>query len=168
MVGSRSLRVVVVVAALIMASSAGVWAQSQARPRPIGLMGVIPGDSLFCVRITRLDNTLGAVNEYLEGVAPESFDAQKAVYSKLGGLLGDEQLRGVNKNGGFALFALSVPGEEKTQPSQHPRRKREEARLRYAGVGVPERQAERPAHQPDGGREARADQSGIAKGQRER
>jgi hypothetical protein len=115
MVGSRSLRVVVVVAALIMASSAGVWAQSQARPRPIGLMGVIPGDSLFCVRITRLDNTLGAVNEYLEGVAPESFDAQKAVYSKLGGLLGDEQLRGVNKNGGFALFALSVPGEGANQ-----------------------------------------------------
>ncbi|MEK7995998.1 MAG: hypothetical protein AAB403_19535, partial [Planctomycetota bacterium] len=76
-----------------------------------GLLGSIPAKSLFCVRINKLVGTLGTVNEFLKGIAPESFDAQAAVISKLGKALGDEKLSGVNRSGNFAIFAVNVPSQ---------------------------------------------------------
>jgi len=111
MVKSRSFKLAVIVAVVVLSTGGGVWAQRSARQGAVGLMGSIPSESLFCVRINKIDDSLGAVNAYLEGIAPESFDAQAMVYSKLGGLLGDEKLRGVNRDGNFAFFAVTVPGE---------------------------------------------------------
>jgi len=88
-----------------------VWAAESAKPGAAGLLGSIPAKSLFCVRINNLDGTLKAVNEYLKGVAPESFDAQAAFISKLGKALGDEKLSGVNRSGNFAIFAVNVPSQ---------------------------------------------------------
>ncbi|MBN2314808.1 MAG: hypothetical protein JXM79_12830 [Sedimentisphaerales bacterium] len=102
---------IAVVALVVLSAAGGVWAQRQTKQRADGLMGSIPAESLFCVRINKIDDSLGAVNAYLKGIAPESFDAKAMVFSKLGGLLGDENLRGVNRNGNFALFAVIVPGE---------------------------------------------------------
>jgi len=109
MVKSRNFRFTVIVpmyiGIVLMLAAGSVWAERTARRGAAGMLGAIPAESLLCVRINRLDNSLGAVNEFLGGIAPESFDA-KALISKLGSLLGDEQLRGVNKNGNFALFAV--------------------------------------------------------------
>lgn len=111
MVKSRNFRQAVVVAVVVLLAAGGVWAQRSAKPGAAGLMGSIPGESLFCVRINKVDDSLGAVNEFLKGVAPEPFDAKSMVFSKLGELLGDERLRGINRKGNFALFAVNVPGD---------------------------------------------------------
>jgi hypothetical protein len=67
------------------------------------------------VRINNFDATLDATNQFLKDVAPESFDAKATIYSKLGGLLGDNELKGVNKKGNIAIFAVNVPGESEAQ-----------------------------------------------------
>ena len=54
-------------------------------------------------------------NEFLKDIAPASFDAKKAVFSKLGSMLGDNDLKGVNKSGNIAIFAVNVPGETTAQ-----------------------------------------------------
>ena len=115
MVKSRSLKLAVIVTVVVMLAAGGVWAQRTRKPGAAGLMGSIPSESLLCVRINKLDESLGAVNAYLGGIAPESFDAKAMVFSKLGKLLGDAKLRGVNRNGNAALFAVIVPGESAGQ-----------------------------------------------------
>jgi len=111
MVKSKSFKLAVIVPAVVMLTAGGVWAQRAKKQGAVGLMGSIPAESLLCVRINKLDESLGAVNAYLVGIAPEPFDAKAMVFSRLGKLLGDENLRGVNRKGNAALFAVIVPGE---------------------------------------------------------
>ncbi|MHC4566631.1 MAG: hypothetical protein ACYTE3_12835, partial [Planctomycetota bacterium] len=91
----------------------GVWANEAAKPRrgaSSGVLSAIPAQSLLCVRINKFDATLDSVNEFLKDVAP--VDAKAALLSKLTGMLGgDDQLRGVNKKGNIAIFALTVQGD---------------------------------------------------------
>jgi len=102
----------IVVATVAMLAAGGVWASEAKKKRqPTGMMWAIPAKSLFCVRINKFDGTLDAANEFLKDVAPESFDAKAALLSKLGDLLGDDRLRGVNKKGNIAIFGLNVEGE---------------------------------------------------------
>ncbi len=116
MVKSKSFRLAAVIAVVVLPAAGGVWAQRSAKLGAVGLMGSIPAESLFCVQINKIDDSLGAVNAYLKGIAPESFDAKAMVFSKLGSLLGDEKLRGVNRNGNFALFAVTIPGDSQKDP----------------------------------------------------
>ena len=112
MFNSRSLRNVIVVATVAILAAGGVWAGEAAKKRQaVGMMGAVPAKSLFCIRINKFDGTLDAANEFLKDVAPESLDAKAALLSKLGSLLGDNELRGVNKKGNIAIFGLNVPGE---------------------------------------------------------
>ncbi len=112
MFSSKSLRNAVVAALAVLLLAGGTWAVRSAKPGAAGIFGSIPAKSMFCVRVNNLDGTLTAVNEYLKGVAPESFDAEAAVVGKLGKMLGDEKLRGVNRKQNCAIFAVSVPGEQ--------------------------------------------------------
>ncbi len=112
MFSSRSLRNTTVAAVAVLLLAGGAWAARSAKPGAAGLLGSVPAKSMFCVRINSLDGTLAAVNEYLKGVAPESFDAETAVVSRLGKMLGDERLRGVNRKQNLAIFAVNVPGEQ--------------------------------------------------------
>jgi len=89
MVNSRRLRNAVTAGLAILLLCAG----SSTRRASDGLLRIVPGKSLFCVRINKFEKTIGAVNEYLKDVAPPSFDAETEVFSKLGGLLGDEDRR---------------------------------------------------------------------------
>jgi hypothetical protein len=112
MFSSKGLRNVVLVATVAILAAGGVWASEAKKKRQTtGLLGAIPAKSLFCIRINKFDATLDAANEFLKDVAPESLDAKAALLSKLGGLLGDDKLRGVNKKGNIAIFGLNVPGE---------------------------------------------------------
>lgn len=112
MFNSRSLRNAIVVATVAILAAGGVWAGEAAKNRQTAsMMWAIPAKSLFCVRINKFDGTLDAANEFLKDVAPESFDAKAALLSKLGDLLGDDKLRGVNKKGNIAIFGLIVEGE---------------------------------------------------------
>jgi len=117
MISSKSFRKVILTVTMAMLAAGGVWASESTKKRQAGgMLGAIPETSLFCVRINRFDATLDAVNEFLKGVAPESFDAKAALCSKFGSVLGDNELKGVNKKGNIAIFALDVPSETSPGP----------------------------------------------------
>ncbi|OHB62682.1 MAG: hypothetical protein A2168_09145 [Planctomycetes bacterium RBG_13_50_24] len=107
----KSLRNVITVAIVAILAAGGVWAAESAERQTAGMIGAIPAESLFCVHINNFDGTLDDANEFLKGVAPESLDAKAALLSKLGSLLGDNELKGVDKKGNIAIFGLNVPGE---------------------------------------------------------
>ena len=111
MFNSKSLRNAILMATAAILVAGGVWASESAERQTAGMIGAIPAESLFCVSINNFDGTLDAANEFLKDVAPESLDAKTAILSKLGSLLGDNELRGVNKKGNIAIFGLNVPGE---------------------------------------------------------
>lgn len=127
MFNSKSLRNAAIAAIAVMMLAGGTWAgqasgekakvekrksKSSSSATAAGLFGSIPAKSMFCVRINSLDGTVAAVNEYLKGVAPESFNAETAVIAKLGKMLGDEKLPGVNRKQNLAIFAVNAPGEK--------------------------------------------------------
>ncbi|NQT02678.1 MAG: hypothetical protein HQ580_11690 [Planctomycetes bacterium] len=112
MFNSRILRKGVLLATVAILAAGGVLAMGAAKKRRSpGMMWAIPAKSLLCVRINKFDETLDSVNAFLEDVAPAETDAKAALLSKLTGFLGSDRLRGVNKRGNIAIFALSVPGE---------------------------------------------------------
>jgi len=112
MINSRGFRNAAIAAICALLLTVGsVWASSSRRSRGDRLLQTVPAESLFCVRINNLDGTLDATNLFLEGIAPEIVDVKEMVHSGLANFLGDEQLRGVNTRGSFAIFGVKVPGE---------------------------------------------------------
>lgn len=112
MFNSIGLKKGVLVAIVGALAAGGVLAEDVAKPRRgggAGMMGAIPARSLVCVRINRFDATLDSVNAYLKDIAPA--DPKAAMLSKLTKLLGDDQLRGVNKKGNIALFVVNVQSD---------------------------------------------------------
>ncbi len=112
MFNSRSLRNTVVVVTAAILATGGVWARGSAKKRKVaGLIWAIPAKSMLCLRINKFDGTLDSVNAFLKDIAPAETDTKAALLSKLTGMLGSDRLRGVNKKGNIAIFALSIPGE---------------------------------------------------------
>ena len=112
MFNSKNARNAVAAAIVVMLAVGNVWAAQAARPRAAdGLVGAIPAKSLFCIRINNFDGTLDAANEFLKDLMPPSFDAKKAVFSRLGSVLSDNDLKGINKKGNIAVFGVEVPAE---------------------------------------------------------
>lgn len=68
---------------------------------------VIPGDSMFCLRIKDINAALGQMDQFLSGVSPVS--VSMLAQSRLAQLLGGTEAKGVNLSGGFALFG-PLPG----------------------------------------------------------
>ncbi|MDT8300033.1 MAG: hypothetical protein RQ760_01025 [Sedimentisphaerales bacterium] len=112
MVNSRRLRNFVTAGLAVLLLCGGLSAGSSTRRASDGLLRIVPGKSLFCVRVNKFENTIEAVNEFLKDVAPVSFDAETEVFSKLGELLGDDNLRGINRKGNVAIFGMVVQGEQ--------------------------------------------------------
>jgi hypothetical protein len=110
MFSSKNFKNAIIVVTIAVFAAGGLWAAESARPRG-GMLGAIPAKSLFCVRINNFEGTLDAANAFLKDVAPASFNAKTAVFSKLGSILGDSELKGVNKKGNMAIFAVNAPGE---------------------------------------------------------
>lgn len=95
-----------------MLAAGGICEAQTARPSGTdGMLGAIPAKSLFCIRINNFDGTLDVANEFLKDIAPASFDAKTAVFSKLGSVLGDNELKGINKKGNIAIFGVEVPSD---------------------------------------------------------
>ncbi len=112
MFNSRILRKGVLLATAAILAASGVWAMGSAKKSQAdGIMWAIPAKSMLCVRINKFNGTLNSVNAFLKDVAPAGTDPKDALLSKLTGLLGGDKLRGVNKKGNIAIFALNVPGE---------------------------------------------------------
>jgi hypothetical protein len=112
MTNSRGFRNAVAAGMVVLLAAGSVWAGKPAKPRRDGLLRTVPAKSLFCVRINNLDGSLTAANEFLKGIAPEFFDVKAMALSHLGkDILGNEQLKGVNTKGNFAIFGMNLPGK---------------------------------------------------------
>lgn len=83
--------------------------QTIATANPV--LNIIPGDSLFCVVINDMDNTLAMTNSYLTPVVP--FPVAMMAKMQLGKLLGNEMLVGLDTTGSIAVFARNAEGSPK-------------------------------------------------------
>jgi hypothetical protein len=75
------------------------------------LLKMIPAKSLFCVRVNNFDYTLNQTDQFLAGFSPMPMGVSMLVRMQLAKLLGNPQLTGLNTNGSFAVFGLTMPGE---------------------------------------------------------
>ena len=109
MLKSRRLRDVATAGLLVLfIFAAALCAQSPANNK---LLKMIPAKSLFCVRINNFDYTLNQIDQFLAGVSPMPMGVSMLVRMQLANLLGSPQLTGLNTNGSFAVFGVTMSGE---------------------------------------------------------
>jgi hypothetical protein len=109
MLKSRRLRDVVTAGLFVLLIfAATLCAQS---PASNELLKMIPAKSLFCVRVNNFDYTLNQIDQFLAGVSPMPMGVSMLVRMQLANLLGSPQLTGLNTNGSFAVFGVTMPGE---------------------------------------------------------
>lgn len=75
------------------------------------LLKMIPAKSLFCVRVNNFDYTLNQMDQFLAGVSPMPMGISMLARMQLANLLGNPQLTGLNTNGSFAIFGVTMPGD---------------------------------------------------------
>ena len=109
MLKSRRLRDIAAVGLLILVIfAAALHAQSPANNE---LLKMIPAKTLFCVRVNNFDYTLNQIDQFLAGASPMPMGVSMLVRMQLANLLGSPQLTGLNTNGSFAVFGVTMPGE---------------------------------------------------------
>jgi tetratricopeptide (TPR) repeat protein len=74
------------------------------------LLGIVPADSLFCLRVSNFDYTLGRMDRYLSGVSQMPVGLLMQTRMQLAGLLGDPALNNIDTNADFAVFGAVMPG----------------------------------------------------------
>jgi len=109
MLKSRRLRDVAATGLLVLfIFAAALSAQS---PADSELLKMIPAKTLFCVRVNNFDYTLNQIDQFLAGASPMPMGVSMLVRMQLANLLGSPQLTGLNTNGSFAVFGVTMPGE---------------------------------------------------------
>ncbi len=76
---------------------------------------LVPAESLFCIRINKLSDSLGQMDQFLMGVSP--IGVSMMVMGQMSMLLGSEQPNGVDMSGSFAAFG-PLPGGDGPDPSR--------------------------------------------------
>ncbi len=105
MTRSKGLRRTLVLSAtLLVFCLAGISRPARAADDSLKM---VPGDSLFCVRINNLDAALGQVDMFLAGLIP--MGVSMPVKAQLGQMLGSPDAKGINTAGSFTLFG-PLPG----------------------------------------------------------
>jgi tetratricopeptide (TPR) repeat protein len=74
------------------------------------LLGIVPADSLFCLRVSNFNYTLNRIDQFLTGVSPMPVGLLMQTRMQLAGLLGDPALNNINTNADFAVFGTVIPG----------------------------------------------------------
>ena len=109
MLKSRRLRDVAAVGLLVLfIFTTALPAQSPADNK---LLKMVPAKTLFCVRVNNFDYTLNQIDQFIAGVSPMPLGVSMLVRMQLANLLGSPQLTGLNTNGNFAVFGVTMPGE---------------------------------------------------------
>jgi len=109
MLKSRRMRDVITAGLLVLFIFAA--AQSAQSPANNELLKMIPAKTLFCVRVNNFDYTLNQIDQFLAGASPMPMGISMLVRMQLANLLGSPQLTGLNTNGSFAVFGVTMPGE---------------------------------------------------------
>jgi len=126
---SRSLNRVVSFGILILISWATVRAAREpdtdilpgrnpyAPPAPVqppagsaDVLGVVPAQSIACLRIRNFEYTINQIDQFLVGISPVPMMLSMGLRAQLAGVLGNPQLAGIDMNGTFAFFAVPLPG----------------------------------------------------------
>jgi hypothetical protein len=109
MLKSRRLRGVATAGLLVLfIFAAALCAQSPANNE---LLKMIPAKTLFCVRVNNFDYTLNQIDQFLAGASPMPLGVSMLVRMQLAKVLGSPQLNGLNTNGSFAVFGVTIPGQ---------------------------------------------------------
>lgn len=108
----KSYKKGVITVLVVLMTVGSAWAGAAGRKTRDWALQILPARTLFCVKMGNPDSTCTAVNEYLKGVAPDSFDAKDEVLSELTEMLGGKKPRGVNVKGTFAIFGVNLPSKE--------------------------------------------------------
>jgi hypothetical protein len=109
MLKSRRLRDVITAGLLVLfIFAAALCAQSPANNE---LLKMIPAKTLFCVRVNNFDYTLNQIDQFLAGASPMPLGVSMLVRMQLAKVLGSPQLNGLNTNGSFAVFSVTMPVE---------------------------------------------------------
>jgi len=97
--------------------AAGLWSESSAKQADDELLKMVPGESLFCIRVNNFEYTVNTVDQFLTGVSPIPMSLSVMARMQLARVLGSPQLSGVNMNGSFTVFAGILPsGPTETNP----------------------------------------------------
>jgi len=126
---SKSLNRVVLFGTLILISWATVRAARQpdtdiipgrnpyAPPAPVqpaagsaDVLGVVPAQSIACLRIRNFEYTINQIDQFLVGISPVPMMLSMGLRAQLAVVLGNPQLAGIDMNGTFAFFAVPLPG----------------------------------------------------------
>ena len=82
------------------------------------LLSIIPADSIAVIRVNNFDYTLNQLDQYLTGVSPMPLGLSMVVRMQLAQLFGSPDLKGVDMDGSFAVFAM--PPEVKQTEGGNP------------------------------------------------
>ncbi|MHC4413403.1 MAG: tetratricopeptide repeat protein [Planctomycetota bacterium] len=74
------------------------------------LLGIVPADSLFCLRVSNFNYTLSRMDRFLAGVSTMPVGLLMQARMHLASLLGDPALNNINTNADFAVFGTVIPG----------------------------------------------------------
>lgn len=94
-----------------------VKAEISEKPAGDDLLRILPAESLFCVRVNNLENSISQLDQFLTGISPMPMFLSMTVRGQLAKLLGSQELTGLNMRGSFALFGMTTNGEP-TGPKQ--------------------------------------------------
>jgi len=76
------------------------------------LLGTIPADAIFCVRINNLNQTTSDLDQYIMGVSPMPVSSAGLIKGQLGMMFGNPELKGFDLAGSFAAFAIAESGDK--------------------------------------------------------
>jgi len=74
------------------------------------VLGVVPAQSIACLRIRNFEYTINQIDQFLVGISPVPMMLSMGLRAQLAGVLGNPQLAGIDMNGTFGFFAVPLPG----------------------------------------------------------
>ncbi len=91
---------------LIITCLMAVFAAGPVQAADDALLGMLPEDALFCVRINDLNATLGKMDAYLTGASPVPVSLAMLANMQLAGVVGDPMMTGIDMSGTFTVVGL--------------------------------------------------------------
>ncbi len=117
MIKSKHLRSAALAGLLIfLVFTTAVKAEISGKPAGDDLLKMLPAESLFCVRVNNLENSLGQTDQFLTGISPMPMFLSMTVRGQLAKLLGSPELTGLNMKGSFAIFGVASAGKLPSGP----------------------------------------------------
>ncbi|MGD0551877.1 MAG: hypothetical protein ABSB25_04415 [Sedimentisphaerales bacterium] len=76
------------------------------------VLGIVPANAIFCVRINNLNQATSNLDQFIMGVSPMPVSSAGLIKGQLGMMFGNPELQGFDVNGSFAAFATAESGDK--------------------------------------------------------